>query len=111
MSTFESSQVAETDIPLVEFDLCSYSSEIVHAKAKDGFLLTFMELIYQCYRSCVRHFRQFETNPFLEIEMTPQNDSRQSMVSKKHKCNRYHRLFKIVVRIKGVSYQNEINWS
>ena len=111
MSIVESCQVTETDIPLDEFNLCSFSSEIIYAKAKDGFLLTFEELMDHCVGSCRRHFYEFKTIPTIDIELTPQNDSTLSVVSKKHKNNRYHRLYNIAFRIKGVSYQNDINWS
>ena len=109
-----SANMSKHDIPSNEFNLSSYSPSIQHAEVSDGWLLTIKGLIHRANESVVRYFRQnhsLQSFPTIDIEITPQNDSTQSMVSKQHKNNRYHRLFKISLRIKAIQYQNDINWS
>eukprot|EP01084_Bolivina_argentea_P191741 329334_1 len=77
----------------------------------DGFLYSIHNIINVSYNSCLNHFKQKQSYPTIDIEITPRNDL-SSTLSKIYQNNRYIRLFQLIVRIKGIEFENSsICWN
>ena len=116
---FSQPEVSEEDAGLNISDL----SQSEFQEAADGFCFVIKDVVRMAYNNVLTYFlwKQQEQDddeadskhafPSIEVEITPQNDI-EAMVSDEYRNNRYVRLFEILVRIKGIEYDEDaVLWS
>lgn len=83
-------------------------------KVEDGFMETIKEMTNMCYKQLMDHFQSQVNIPSIYILLIPSISIFKDapIVSKQYQNNRFVRLFRYEIRIKGVKLNLEsIKWS